>query len=268
MQKRAPSVAGTFYPDNPTELKEFCDSHLKPEKSAQKARAIILPHAGYIYSGETACRVLSRVKVSDTVVLIGPNHRGVGSEFAMTAAGVWETPLGEVAIDSQLASKFLEASHDIVNDELSHRYEHSLEVEIPLLQTKNPKLKIVPMVIGTLDFDWAKQVAHACGEILASAKKEILVVISTDMSHYESDDVTRKKDRYALEAIQHLDEQALLEAVRRYNITMCGIVPVYMLLCMKDLLGIKSAALVDYTTSADATGDKDRVVGYAGFIFE
>jgi hypothetical protein len=221
-----------------------------------------------MYSGETACRVLSQIPVPKKNFLMGPNHGGMGSPFALFASGEWKTPLGSVPIDSDLASGLLEISHDLRCDEEAHRMEHSLEVQIPFLQTKNPDLRIVPLIVGTLDLDMAREVALTCGDFIAGSSEPILVVVSSDMSHYESDRAARKKDSYALQAIENLDEETLVHAVEKYNITMCGFVPVYMLLVMKDLLGIQKATLVDYRTSADASGDFDRVVGYAGFIFE
>lgn len=266
---RRPHVAGSFYPAEQKQLRQFCESRLSSTEPPLSVRAVILPHAGYVYSGETACRVLARVRVPEKNFLIGPNHRLYGSEpFAIFPEGKWETPLGKIEVDPELSAALLEASHDLKPDPEAHLSEHSLEVEVPFLQTKNPAAKIAPLVVGTLDLDQARSVALACGEVLASRREEALVVISTDMSHYESDEATRKKDRYALEAIENLDEEALVRVVRQHQITMCGFVPVYMLLVMKKLLGIRNATLVDYRTSADATGDRDRVVGYAGFIFE
>ena len=229
---------------------------------------MILPHAGYVYSGETACRTLSRVRVPEKNFLIGPNHRGIGSEFAVFPEGKWETPLGPVLLDAGLGAAMCGASHHLHADEEAHFREHSLEVLVPFLQTKNPSLKILPLLVGTLDFGAAREVALACGEVLAAHPERVLVVISNDMSHYGTDKATRKKDAYALRAIENLDAEALVKAVREHDVTMCGIVPVYMLLVMQERLGIKKATLVDYRTSEDATGDRDRVVGYAGFIFE
>lgn len=269
MPVRKPHVAGTFYPDDPSELREFCQTRSAPTGEPVTARAIILPHAGYIYSGKTAGRVFGQVRIPTTNFLIGPNHSGIGSAFSLVSEGDWETPLGRVPIETRLASRLLESSPLIEVDESAHRHEHSLEVEIPFLQVKNRDAKIVPLIAGTLDLELARETALALAGVLAGQKKEdLLVVVSTDMSHYEADSVTRKKDRFALEAIEHLDAKALVQVVRDYRITMCGFIPVYMFLMMSERLGIKKARLVEYTTSAEASGDTDRVVGYAGFIFE
>ncbi len=265
---RKPFVAGTFYPSDSRELKEFCQPLLNSQNEGVQAKAVILPHAGYIYSGRTASLVLAKVRVPDRVFLIGPNHRARGAPFALAALGEWETPLGRVPIDGDLASKFLERSHDLTHDPDAHLFEHSLEVEIPLLQSKNPLFQMVPLIAGNLDLDTARKIAEACGEVLAAQNPHPLVVISTDMNHYENDVLTREKDGHALRAIENLDPEALIQAVQRYNITMCGIIPVYMLLVMKKFLGLHKVTLVDYRTSGPVSGDFNRVVGYAGFIFE
>jgi len=264
---RQPHVAGTFYPSDPGELREFCETHLCPAGPKAPVRAVLLPHAGYMYSGRTACRVLCGVKVPERVFLLGPNHFGQGSPFALASKGAWETPLGQVPLDEAGAEALLQTTQDLRADPSAHLFEHSLEVEVPFLQFLNPSLNLLPVVVGSLDLLVARQVALACGRFIAQSGN-YLTVVSSDMNHYEPDAPTRLKDRFALDAILNLDEEALVRAVKEHRITMCGFVPVYMLLVMKSLLGITKATLVDYCTSADATGESDRVVGYAGFIFE
>jgi len=268
MPVRLPHVAGTFYPSDPEELKKYCESRLQPYPRAALARAVLLPHAGYFYSGDTASQVLRRVTVPSRVFLIGPNHYASGAEFALCSQDEWATPLGNVAIDREFAVNLLGFSEEIREDDSAHRHEHSLEVEIPFLQIMNPQLKIIPLVVSTVDLTAARRIAEACGRFLSSLGEKPLLVISSDMNHYDTDTETRIKDRYALDAILSLDAEALVKAVRSHRITMCGFLPVYMLLIMKDVLGISKATLVDYRTSADATGEKERVVGYAGIIFE
>lgn len=265
---RAPHAAGTFYPSDPAELREFCQSRLQSEHPPSTVRAVILPHAGYVYSGKTACRVLASINVPESNFLIGPNHWGRGSDFSLASRGQWQTPLGQISIDSETAAAVLEGCPGIEDDSSAHAEEHSLEVLLPLLQIKNPALKILPLVVGTSNLARAREVAGELGNFFAARPGPMLTVVSSDMSHYEDDAATRKKDRYALDAILNLDDAALARVVREYRITMCGFVPVYMLLLMKDALGLRRAALVDYRTSADATGERDSVVGYAGFIFE
>lgn len=268
MLVRKPHVAGTFYPADPTEIREFCWPQLKSERPLIRAKAVILPHAGYIYSCKTACRVLSRVVVPNVNFLIGPNHSGYGKRFALMAEGSWLTPMGEVPIHGPMARHLLEKSDCVTEDDTAHLMEHSLEVEVPLLQLKNPGVKIIPLIVGTMDLKLAGAVARDIADCISEFDQEILLVISTDMNHYEDDSATRKKDRYALTAIENLDAGALVRAIGQHQISMCGFVPVYMVLLMAEKLGIRKAELVDYTTSAEASGDTSRVVGYAGFILE
>ncbi len=268
MRIRKPHAAGSFYPSDASEIRVFCKTYLSSSVPKIQAKAVILPHAGYIYSGELACKVLSQVEIPPSVLLIGPNHRGLGSDFALFARGEWETPLGRVPIDQETADALLAAKSDLRADEDAHAFEHSLEVLLPLLQSRGESFKIIPLIIGTLNLEMARGAALRIKEILAGRMKSLLVAVSNDMSHYEADDLTRRKDRYALDAILNLDAEGLARTVKKYNITMCGFVPVYMLLVMKEALGIQKASLTGYTTSGDVTGDRERVVGYAGFVFE
>lgn len=264
---RKPHVAGSFYPSEPQALQAWLAESLKEHIPLSQAKAVILPHAGYIYSGKTAAEVLRRAKIPEVCFLMGPNHRAEGHPFALISEGDWETPLGTVPIDRDFATGLLEASHDLGVDSQAHEKEHSLEVEIPLLQYRNPQVRIVPLIIGTLNLARAREVARSLTEFL-KGRSRFLMVASTDMNHYEDDEATRKKDRYVLEAIEALDEETLAKAVKSHRITMCGFIPVYMTLILVKALRAKKATLVDYRTSADASGDYDRVVGYAGFIIE
>lgn len=268
MAIRRPYVAGSFYPGDPSELQKFCVSRLGRKPRTISAKAIALPHAGYVYSGDTACHTLSQVIVPENVLLIGPDHRGQGSDFSIYPSGQWETPLQKSQVNSALAQKLIRNCPYLIADELAHESEHSLEVLLPLLQFVQNPLNITPIIVGTLDTGLLRKAAEGIGDAFATEESKPLVVISTDMSHYEPDSVTREKDAYALDAIKNLDEKALERVARSKNITMCGFGPVYMLLCMKEQLGITRARLVEYATSAAVSKDYNRVVGYAGFIFE
>ncbi len=267
MTLRKMHAAGTFYPADPSEIRQFCSPYLSSKGELRLARAAVLPHAGYIFSGRTACRTLSGICVPDEVLLMGPDHRGVGGGFSLYSAGEWQTPLGQVKINTELSSRLLECSRDVHAEPAAHASEHSLEVILPMLQIKNQNVSPAPLIVGTLDFYRLREAAEQIGEMLKSYPRDFLTVISNDMNHYEPEDVTRKKDRFALDAILNLDADGLMQAAAQQRVTMCGIGPLYMLLVMKDALRIKRAELVEYTTSAEVSGDTDRVVGYAGFIF-
>lgn len=264
---RKPHVAGSFYPADATHLQRFFATGSKVLESPQEAKAVIVPHAGYLYSGKTAWEVFRRVCVPDTCFLIGPNHYGRGNDFAVFSEGFWETPLGKASIEEEFASGLLEACHDLQPDPSAHLEEHSLEVEVPFLQYRNPKVKIVPLLIGTLDLDRARQAAFSLIEFLKSQTR-FLIVASTDMNHYENDSLSREKDKHALVAIEAMDAERLAQAVGRHRISMCGFVPVYLTLLLVKALQAKKVTLVDYRTSAETSGDYDRVVGYAGFVIE
>ncbi|MFA6599868.1 MAG: AmmeMemoRadiSam system protein B [Candidatus Omnitrophota bacterium] len=267
-QIRKPHVAGSFYPADPSELREFFDTSFHSAPNPVRAKAVIVPHAGYVYSGQTAANVFSRVEVPAQVVLIGPNHHGMGAEFAVDPDGIWETPLGRVEIAAPLAKQLLAHSSSLTADSPAHAFEHSLEVIVPFLQKRNPSVQIVPLLLNTLNLARVRRTALECARVIAESGGDILLAVSTDMSHYESDEATRHKDPFALRAIENLDAEALACAVKDHRITMCGFVPVYMLLAMHEILHFEKATLVDYRTSADASGDYERVVGYAGFILE
>jgi hypothetical protein len=267
MAIREPAVAGTFYPDDPQELKRICLEKLS-KTSDQKAKAIIVPHAGYIYSGTTAGKVFSQVHVPKTIFLLGPNHRGLGAPFSIMSQGEWETPLGRVPMAKKFSEGLIAQCRDITEDSTGHRFEHSLEVQIPFLQLRRPDLEISPLVIGTSDLNWAREVANACARYIEKYQEEVLIVISTDMNHYEDEKTTRDKDHNALAAIQHMDAEELIWAVQKHQISMCGFLPAVMLFEMKHVLKFRNCTLMDYRTSGETSGDFERVVGYAGFIIE
>lgn len=266
MTMREPKVAGTFYPASKRELLGFLNTYVDRKAVEKEAKAVLMPHAGYIYSGITAALTISHVKVTETVLLIGPNHTGLGTNFSLMASGIWKTPLGSAAIDEETASALLKASPLINDDFEAHQYEHSLEVEIPFLQYKREGVRIVPLTVSSDDFDDIRSVAEAIGDSLAKSGRKILIVTSSDMTHYEPEASAREKDKHAIDAMLALDEGALREAVEAHKISMCGFVPAYMMIVAAKRLGADKAELIDYRTSAEASGDTAQVVGYAGII--
>ena len=264
---RYPVQAGTFYPANPDKLRDLIAGFLPADVTPQPAIGAVCPHAGYVHSGRLAVATLARVKVTNTVILLGPNHTGRGRPFSLMSNGTWRMPFGDAEIDKEIAARLLAASDDLEADVAAHEYEHSLEVLVPLLQYFQPGVKIVPIVLGGGD----AALLHRLGEVIAGvvrdAKREILIVASTDMSHFESDAVTREKDRFAVDAVLEMDAAKLLSSVAEHNITMCGYLPTACLISAARELGGGGAELVGYDTSANTTGDYDRVVGYAGIVF-
>lgn len=263
---RQPVVAGQFYPNSPDRLKAMIEGLVSQEVAKEEVIGLVSPHAGYEYSGPVAGAVISRVKFKDTFVIMGPNHTGRGSPFSIMTEGVWQTPLGEVAIDSGLAKQILEASSYLEEDYAAHQYEHSIEVQLPLLQYFKPDIRFVPIVLSQANAEAYKEIGRRIALASKRLKRDIVIIASSDMTHYEPREIAQKKDAQAIDAILDLDEDELLRRVNEQNISMCGCAPVASLIAAARELGAKTAELVRYQTSGDTTGDYSTVVGYAGII--
>ncbi len=264
---RHAAVAGRFYPRDPETLREEIRSYTAPD-AAKKVRAVgcIVPHAGYVYSGHVAGAVFAQLEVPEHCVVLCPNHTGMGRALAIMSEGEWETPLGHVPIDSGLATMLKKQCALLNEDAAAHRAEHAVEVELPFLQSRQAKLKFVPIALGTTYLETLEQLGLALAEVIAAHSDPVLIVASSDMNHYESDAVTRIKDQRALERILTLDARGLHEVVTQQDVSMCGFGPAIVMLTAAQKLGAKSAELVKYATSGDISGDRDMVVGYAGVV--
>jgi hypothetical protein len=268
MRIREPAVCGQFYPSAPFSLEAQIRKFIDEKAERQEVIGLVSPHAGYIYSGAVAGAVISRVEFKDTFVILGPNHTGMGKPFSIMTEGIWKMPLGEVEIDSQLGKEILSDSTYLEEDYVAHLYEHSIEVQIPFLQYFKGDIKIVPIILAHSPGAVYKAIGKGIAESVKRAKKEVVVIASSDMTHYEPQSSANKKDLQAIEAIVNLDEDELLRRVERLNISMCGYGPAVSLIsCCKEL-GAKKAELVKYQTSGDVTGDYTAVVGYAGIIIK
>lgn len=263
---RQPIVAGSFYPENPLELRQSVESFLATGTLPAPALGVMAPHAGYVYSGAVAGETFAAVEVPDSVLLLGPNHRGVGGRRALFAQGRWQTPLGLCAIDEVLASAILQAVPQIQDDPLAHRYEHSLEVLLPFLQCCNPAVKIVPLMLRHQSFAELEAMAHALAPVLAGHPQKVLIVASSDMTHYESAAQARHQDSYALEAMLALDGEQLYRRVEAEKISMCGMVAAVVMILLSKALGGRQSQLIRYTNSGEVSGDMQQVVGYAGVV--
>ncbi len=265
---RHPAVAGRFYPRDPDNLREEVQAFLAqtPAQATAPALGCIVPHAGYAYSGHVAGAVFAELSVPEMCVVLCPNHTGVGRPFSIMSEGSWETPLGEVPIDSRFGDALKQQCSLLEEDSLAHRSEHAVEVELPFLQVRQPNLIFVPIAIGSGRFELLEQLGFALAVVVAAQSKPILIVASSDMNHYESDGVTRAKDQSAIEAVVRLDSRALFDVVTERQVTMCGFGPAIAMLTAAKKLGATSAELVKYATSGDISGDRDVVVGYAGII--
>ena len=201
---RQPAVADQFYDGNPTRLHYELGKLMGPIKEARSAKAIVAPHAGYVYSGAVAGVAYAQVEVPETVIILGPSHTGVGSPAAVMTAGTWSMPMGTVPISEDLAALMVELSDYFEDDASAHTYEHSLEVQIPFLQYRQPKLSIVPVCLKNLSFSVCKDIGSTIAEAVKQAGKPVLLVASTDMTHYESQEQAQSKDRLAIDKIYRL----------------------------------------------------------------
>ncbi|MBN2223788.1 MAG: AmmeMemoRadiSam system protein B [Deltaproteobacteria bacterium] len=263
---RKPAVAGQFYPLDPKTLQREVSSFLEPRGEKRRAVGVVSPHAGYVYSGKIAGMVFSRVVIPPSVVILGPNHRGVGGDVAVAARGSWEMPSGLVPIDEDLARTILESSKSAVDDERAHALEHSLEVQVPFIQAFRPDFRLVPIALGRLSLPECLAFGRDLAAAISQNAGDVLIVASSDMTHYEPAREAEKKDRMVIDRMLNLDPDGVYETVRDNRITMCGVIPVTIMLAAAKELGASTAELAGYMTSGDTSGDYGSVVGYAGVI--
>lgn len=227
------------------------------------ALGVLVPHAGYVYSGAVAGATYARVQIPPRVLILGPNHTGLGAHVALWPGGAWKTPLGEVPIDAPLTER-LGRSPLIEEDRLAHLREHSLEVQVPFLQARRPDVAIAALCLGRLDVEQALELGNAVAE--AILESPALIVASSDMSHYVPAELAREKDERALSRLLALDARGLHTTVTRERISMCGFIPATVMLAAAHALGAKRAELVRYAHSGEVTGDDSSVVAYASAI--
>ncbi|MFZ0704927.1 MAG: AmmeMemoRadiSam system protein B [Candidatus Korobacteraceae bacterium] len=265
---RLPAVAGKFYPADSRELRSEVEAFTRPAESAPEAKipalGCVAPHAGYIYSGGVAGAVYSHLELPARYIILCPNHTGRGAPLAIMSTGAWRTPLGDVPVDEELASNLKARFSLLTEDAAAHRFEHALEVQLPFLQVLRPQFSFVPITVGTGHFEVLSALGVAIASAIREAGERIMVIASSDMNHYESDSVTRVKDRRAIDQILALDPQGLYDVVRQAHISMCGYGPTVAMLTAALKLGASKAELLRYATSGDVSGDRDTVVGYAG----
>lgn len=268
--ERTPAVAGRFYPSDRDELAREVTEYLgalpggRPTTQPPRpALGLVAPHAGYVFSGAVAGATYARVTVPDRVIVLGPNHTGDGRREATWPGGDWRTPLGAVPLDEELTGELVAAGAG-VPDRAAHRREHSLEVQLPFLQLRQPRLRIAALCLGPLPWERCAELGSAIGEV--ARRRGALVVASSDMSHYLPAREARRRDALALERILALDPRGLLEVSEREDVSMCGRVPAAVMLVAALAEGAREAELVRYAHSGEVTGDDRSVVGYAGVV--
>jgi MEMO1 family protein len=259
MKMRTCAVAGMFYPSDPSHLEQLLEmffSGVRPE--GNNPLGIVSPHAGYIYSGQVAAHAFGAIspEFSGTFVVVGPSHRG----YLTSASSVpWETPLGVVDTDTEFVGAL-----GVEIDELSHKDEHSIEVQIPFIKYRFPRARIVPVMMGQQDLTGAIRLGEAIAEAIRLTKRDVRIIASSDFSHYVPAEKARKDDLFAIEPLSTLDVKEFYRRIGERGVTACGYGPISAMVTACSRLGARTAKLIRYATSGDVTGDNREVVGYAG----
>jgi AmmeMemoRadiSam system protein B len=278
---RRPTQAGAFYEGDAEALKTQIENCFLQEFGPKKRPKVnkngpreivglVCPHAGYMFSGAVAANAyyeLASDGKPDTVVILGPNHTGYGSALAVVNEGFWRTPLGDVEVDGETANRIVHETRVVDVDELAHRFEHSVEVQLPFLQyLYGSEFKFVPVCFQMQDLASAVEIGRALVKVLAS--KNAVIIASSDMTHYEPQGNAAMKDMAALKAVEAMDEKRFFSIIETQNVSACGYGPIAALITAAKGLGAKEAKLLCYKTSGDTTGDYSSVVGYAAVSFE
>ena len=280
---RQPAVAGAFYPDNPEILKKLIEScflddagvgylpKLGSFEDADYPINVMVPHAGYQYSGAIAshgyCEIVKN-GFPEVFIILSPNHTGLGTEISVFNEGKWMTPLGNVEVDAEFARAIIESSDIASADFTAHIREHSIEVQLPFLQYFSNDFKIVPITMGRQNFVTSNDLSNAIFDAASKLNKSYCVIASTDLSHFNNQEKANKVDGFVLEDIDEMNEFKLFEEVVQYNITMCGYGPVMATMSVSKRCGKNTSEILAYGTSGDVTGDFTSVVGYASGIFK
>lgn len=270
MWKRQPGFAGSFYPANPDKLKNEIQNYISKAKIFQLENpvAFISPHAGYIYSGPVAAYsyVQLKDKPVDVAIVLAPSHRARFNGASVISNGIFQTPLGNIQLDTTIAQKLLENELFLEIKE-AHQYEHSLEVQLPFLQVVLSDFVLVPIVIGTIDIDVCRQIGTKIAEVLKDEKRSYILILSTDLSHYYHYDIAKKIDTGFIEALKKFDENHLYEMLQSDKAQACGEGPVLAGMVASKLLGAKRVEILHYANSGDTAGPKNEVVGYLAAAF-
>lgn len=273
---RLPAVAGLFYEGDARALRADVERHLGapdgPRRASAAWRALLLPHAGHVYSGAVCGAGVGAVELPATVLLLGPNHHGTGAGVALSGAAAWRTPLGDVPLAAGLAEELRRASSAILTDEAAHHREHALEVILPFLQAARPGLSVACLTLGEPDLSVCLEVGRAVAEAVTRVEargERVGIVVSSDLNHYLPRERNREKDGRAIDALLRGDPSELFERVLvRERISMCGVLPATALLAALTKLPPTRPRLVARGDSGDAFGDTSRVVGYAALLWE
>jgi len=262
---REPVVQGQFYSGGRDELLAELEGLVPEGEPKIDALGIMVPHAGYVYSGKVAGAVYVGIEPKSTYVIFGPNHTGRGACFA-SSGDLWQTPLGELLPDTELLENIMARTDLILEDSAAHASEHSIEVQLPFIQITAPGAKIVPIAVKYGNIMELSEIAGAVSSAVKETKRDVVIVASSDMTHYESRLAASAKDKKAIQKIFDVDAEGLVEVVEKNNISMCGYISTAIMLMTAKELGAKKGTLIKYTDSGEVTGDTSQVVGYAGII--
>lgn len=266
---RTPAVAGRFYPADPEKLKEMVAGFLPspPMEHPERVIALMAPHAGLVYSGRVAGATYGRVAIPDRVILLGPNHTGAGAPLSLWDGGGWEMPGGVAEVDGDLCSSLRRHCPRLSPDRTAHLREHCLEVQIPFLHARRARARIAPIIVGTSRLEDLRELGLGLAGAVRESREAVLIVVSSDMTHYEPAAVAAVKDRKALERMERLDAEGLHRVVGEEDISMCGSAPAVAGLIAARELGARAGKVILYSHSGEVSGDNDAVVGYAGMVF-
>ena len=261
---REPAVAGAFYPGTAAHLDRQLDQLMPSDAAPHPLLACVAPHAGYVYSGRVAGQLFGHLELPRRVVVMGPNHTGLGAPVAVAPDDAWATPLGPVPLDRELGELLLARHPDACRDPVAHRREHSIEVQLPFLLRRRPDVTVLPVCLKHLGYAGCERLGESLAVIADELGEPLGIVASSDMTHYRPDAEARDLDHLAIVQMLARDPAGLYETVHREGITMCGVIPATVALVAARLMGATSAHLSSYATSGDVSGDRSAVVGYAG----
>jgi AmmeMemoRadiSam system protein B len=269
-EHRRPAVAGMGYPGDPQSIERTIDGWLGSTTAARHNwRAALVPHAGWIYSGRIAADVLARIAFPATTVIFCPKHRAGGAVCAVAPWSRWVFPGGSVDADVELGARLAADVPGLELDDRPHWEEHAIEVQLPMIARLAPATRIVAITVGRVDLEQCRQMAAAMADVMRDRLDSTLLVISSDMNHFASDADNRRLDELALQALDKLDPDLLYATCQQHRISMCGMLPAVIVLhLLRQLDALHRAVRVDYATSAQVSGDDQRVVGYAGMLFD
>ena len=274
---REPAVSGIFYPKNPIELREDIESlfrdpnfgpgNLPPSSNNERIYGMVSPHAGYMYSGAVAAHGYYDLSSSkfESALILGPNHYGLGSEVALMNKGTWETPLGKVEIDSEVAQNIHQNCDIITIDESAHSRDHCIEVQLPFLQYIKGEFKIVPIILINQGKNTCKKLGSDIYESIRD--RNLIPIASSDLTHYESNNLAYEKDKLLISAILSLDIEKFYSVLTSFNVTACGYGAIATVMEISKKMGATKGKLLKYATSGDIAGDNKSVVGYSSILF-